>query len=688
MRKRQSEVRSLCILPLPPKCAIAIPTENPDRLEVGKTQMLSSFLVRSLASALVCVIVIAGHAQKLTVSPRISLPISIPIVSPIVSPITAPITSPPAPGSGASGTTYYVDSTIPDLHVASATPDCSNYNPATFHCGGGSAVGYATIADINTIKFAPGSQILFRRGQIWREQLSDIVGSKGYSGTAGQPITFGAYGSVNSPLPIISGANIVAPWVAQQVSEGGTATKVYVAPYVTILGSGNDHSSVAYANVPNQVFVDGNRLTQNTTGYTSLAVGQWYLDTDNSNIWVRLIGDSDPGGHVIEASQRDYCIELYTASYISFVNLQTLNANITGINLESNDDDNVVISGVVSDSNFDEGISIIQSSNLTIKGSTIAYNGRNGIALFQVPNVLIDGNNIHDNVEVYNNPAFPSAGIKGGGPAQGNAIVQRNLIYSNGLSSTVVPAPSAAGIDFDTSGPGAVIRYNKIFSNTKDGIELDADSGDSIYGNVLFNNVRYGIYAFADANVSISNMQIYNNTIYSNQSGGVVLMGPATGSAPGGCMNNIVVNNIVMNSLNGPNLAVWNGCENPGVNGSGNVYSYNDFGPASSNFIRWGVNSKKQSVLESTYSAWEIAAGNCGKAGCSHSVQVNPLFTNASAGTFSLSPSSPAIDAGMNLGPAYEGGLDAASTWPTNVIIDDQNNYGGRWDIGAYMKTY
>jgi len=676
------------MLPLPPKCAIAIPTESPDRLEADKAHLFSGYLMRSLASAFMCLIVTAGHAQKPTVGPHVSFPVGFPIVSPIVSPITAPITSPTAPGSGASGAIYYVDSTIPDIHVASATPDCSNYNPTTFHCSGGSAVVYATIADINTIKFAPGSQILFRRGQIWREQLSDIVGSKGYSGLAGQPITIGAYGSVNSPLPIISGANIVASWAAQQVSAGGAAATVYVAPYVTIHGAGNSHSSVLYANAPNQVFVDGIRLTQNTSGYTSLAAGQWYLDTNNSNIWVRLIGDSNPGGHLIEASQRDYCIELYTASYISIVNLQTLNANNTGINLDNDDDDNVVISGVVSDSNFSEGIAILQSSNDTVKGSTVAYNGHDGISVFDAPNVLIDGNIIHDNDEVFNNSAVPCAGIKGGGPAQGNAIVQRNLIYSNGASSIAGPALVAGGIDFDTSGPGAIIRYNKIFSNTKDGIELDADFGDSVYGNVVFNNGRYGIYAFADGTLSMTNMQIYNNSVSSNQSGGVMLMGPAAGSAPGGCMNNIVVNNIVMSSLSGPNLAAWNGCENPGANGSGNVYSYNDFGPASSNFIRWGVNSKNQTLFESTYSAWEIAAGNCGKAGCSHSVQANPLFTNAPAGNFSLSASSPAIDAGMNLGPVYEGGLDAASTWPANVIIDDQNNYGGRWDIGAYMKTY
>lgn len=31
--------------------------------------------------------------------------------------------------------------------------------------------------------------------------------------------------------------------------------------------------------------------------------------------------------------------------------------------------------------------------------------------------------------------------------------------------------------------------------------------------------------------------------------------------------------------------------------------------------------------------------------------------------------------------------LDAASVWPSDVILDNQNNYGTGWDIGAYVYT-
>jgi len=112
----------------------------------------------------------------------------------------------PIKSSKANGTTYYVDNTITDTNPASATPDCTNYNLTTYTCSGGSASAFATIADINAFSaLAPGDSVLFRRGQTWREQLT--VPS---SGSAGNPITFGAYGS--GADPIINGTDIITGW--------------------------------------------------------------------------------------------------------------------------------------------------------------------------------------------------------------------------------------------------------------------------------------------------------------------------------------------------------------------------------------------------------------------------------------------------------------------------------------------
>jgi hypothetical protein len=120
--------------------------------------------------------------------------------------------------------TYYVDSSITDTSVGSATPDCTNYDPVAFTCSGGSASAYKTIADINAFSaLAPGDSVLFRKGQTWREQLT--VPS---SGTAGNPITFGSYGSGNKPQ--ILADDVVSGWTTEpQTGSNYTSTSTLIS---------------------------------------------------------------------------------------------------------------------------------------------------------------------------------------------------------------------------------------------------------------------------------------------------------------------------------------------------------------------------------------------------------------------------------------------------------------------------
>lgn len=99
-------------------------------------------------------------------------------------------------------TTYYVDSALTDTNVGSATPDCTTYNPVTFLCSGGSYSAYKTIADVNSKALSPDDQMLFRKGQIWRETLT--VPS---SGTNGHNIIYGAFG--NGSNPVLSGMDLI-----------------------------------------------------------------------------------------------------------------------------------------------------------------------------------------------------------------------------------------------------------------------------------------------------------------------------------------------------------------------------------------------------------------------------------------------------------------------------------------------
>jgi hypothetical protein len=79
--------------------------------------------------------------------------------------------------------TYYVD--------ASGGNDSSD--------GLTQGTAWKTIAKVNGSTFAAGDQILFKRGEVWRESL--VVPS---SGASGNPIVFDAYGTGEAPT--ITGA--------------------------------------------------------------------------------------------------------------------------------------------------------------------------------------------------------------------------------------------------------------------------------------------------------------------------------------------------------------------------------------------------------------------------------------------------------------------------------------------------
>lgn len=77
-----------------------------------------------------------------------------------------------------TATTYYIDATGGnDLNSGTST-----------------GAAWQTISKVNTTSFNPGDSVLFERGETWLEKLGMIS-----SGTSGNTITFGAYGSGNKP---------------------------------------------------------------------------------------------------------------------------------------------------------------------------------------------------------------------------------------------------------------------------------------------------------------------------------------------------------------------------------------------------------------------------------------------------------------------------------------------------------
>ena len=104
----------------------------------------------------------------------------------------APLTNEPALTTLSSmGTTYFID--------ASGGNDAND--------GITEQTAWQTLSKVNSYPFAPGENVLFKRGERWRGSLT--IPS---SGTADMPIVFGAYG--DGPLPIIDATALTAGWTA------------------------------------------------------------------------------------------------------------------------------------------------------------------------------------------------------------------------------------------------------------------------------------------------------------------------------------------------------------------------------------------------------------------------------------------------------------------------------------------
>ncbi len=112
-------------------------------------------------------------------------------------------------------------------HYSQATTyfvDASNGNDD--YAGTSAALAWQSISKVNSSVFLPGDSIFFKRNESWREQL--IVSS---SGVEGNPITYGAYGEGDAPLFLGSVAkNSASDW--NQLGQNKWATAVGSFPKI------------------------------------------------------------------------------------------------------------------------------------------------------------------------------------------------------------------------------------------------------------------------------------------------------------------------------------------------------------------------------------------------------------------------------------------------------------------------
>jgi hypothetical protein len=171
-------------------------------------------------------------------------------------------------------------------------------------------------------------------------------------------------------------------------------------------------------------------------------------------------------------------------------------------------------------------------------------------------------------------------------------------------------------------------------------VEVGSPSYVNVYNNVIANsssaNGGFGFWVTAGDHITFRNNIIYNINY----------------TSPDLSTYNYYVQN------NPTNLAVdYNVVYDPTPNASGYYANYNG--------------------TTQTWATWQATGFD------THGVNADPKFTDARTADFTLQSSSPAIDAGTNLGTSYEYVLDPRTSFPWGTL--NQNSQGLGWEIGAFV---
>jgi PKD repeat protein len=528
--------------------------------------------------------------------------------------------------------TYYVDCAASNDKGVGTSPETA----------------WQTIDKVNRSTFKPGDSILFKRGCTWREQLA--VPS---SGAAGQPITFGAYGS--GALPIIDANDVLNAVWTRDVNNANLWW-------------------ASLASDPNSLIIDGNFGVKKPAA--SLAAPyHWAYEKSAARLW--LWSPNDPASHVFEYGKRPSAAYLNGKAHLLFRDLDLRGGTWKTVDVLNSPGD-VALDGLTVKSsgrdaisaNYDGGL----MDGLTVKNCTLGPASGSGVWLEEAKNILIASNAIFsigiDDTLDYTN------GVQIFGPTCDNITIQDNHIYSGGRirSEQVATGYHGGGVHLDSVGTDAIVRRNLIHdcaaANSR-GIHLEIVSDGLAQDNIVYRIGGEALALTSWGTNSFTNNKVYNNTAYGSRDG-IVIHGPFP-VHPGSVTKNDIRNNISVGNYGRQFVAKWGG-ENDGTNGYGNIYEHNCFGVEASNFIEWG-----HAAYKSTYAVFEAAYGSA-----THAVTTDPTLTGAVSGDFTLQTGSPCIDAGADLGPSYSTALMPGSSWPNNVLTGDQRNTGQWWEIGAY----
>ena len=348
--------------------------------------------------------------------------------------------------------------------------------------------------------------------------------------------------------------------------------------------------------------------------------------------------------------------------------IQILNNNVHNITTTSEKNGNafgIAVYGTAAPASLD---------SVTISGNTV-YNLKTGNSESvnvdgNVTNFVITHNIVHDN----DNIGIDAIGFEGVSPDPAydyarNGVIGENTVYN--ITSYGNPAYgnqyAADGIYVD-GGSQIIIERNSV-STTDLAIEVASEHSGrvssyvTVRSNLVFSNNSVGISigGYASNVGGTDHCTIVNNSLLQNDtkntgSGELQVQYYAT--------NNAFENNIVYATSQGLFINNYTNSEPSPVTANDNLY-FSPLSESSANFVWNGTNY-------TGFTGYQTGAGEDG-----HSLYADPQFLSLTTPNLQVQPSSPAVNAGTNLGAAIEGPVDFA---------DNSRVQGANIDIGAYEQ--
>jgi len=404
---------------------------------------------------------------------------------------------------------------------------------------------WQTLTKVNSTTFSAGDQILFQRGCTFYGSLTI-----NQSGTTGNPITFGAYGS--GANPIITGFTDVTSWLnlggniwesTNAVSTLSTCNMVTINGVNTTMGrypnvdAGNggyltfqSHSgqtsitSSSLTGTPNwtgaEVIVRANNYTINRNVITSQSGGTlnyatssdepqngfgFFLQNDLKTLTYQNAWYYNPSTKKLR---------IYSTSQPSNVNVATVN-NIVTVHGSYITMDRLTITGSNSDAIYNEAGSD-SYNNSTIINCTISFSGKSAIRMrmqyFVVQNNTISDSN-SNGIIMYYQSGDDSTIIRNNNISNSGQLVGM-LENSNTGNGIIILSKGHTTIDYNNvlySGYSGIIlnnSYGSITNNFVNNFSNVLDDGGGIYcyqasyHSITSNIVTFGIGAHLGTNYS------------------------------------------------------------------------------------------------------------------------------------------------------------------------------------------